>query len=111
MLQKRLRRRFMIVFSILQQQSDVVAVPHGTKKAVKNSVILIIKLDHTITWDDQLVDLVFFAAIGEDISTEYSKIFRRIVRIVSDDEQTHMLKSCNSLEEIRKYLFDTEQKA
>ena len=88
-----------------------VAVPHGTKKAVKNSVILIIKLDHTITWDDQLVDLVFFAAIGEDISTEYSKIFRRIVRIVSDDEQTHMLKSCNSLEEIRKYLFDTEQKA
>ena len=88
-----------------------VAVPHGTKKAVKNSVILIIKLDHTIAWDDQLVDLVFFAAIGEDISTEYSKIFRRIVRIVSDDEQTHMLKSCNSLEEIRKYLFDTEQKA
>ncbi|MCB6603858.1 hypothetical protein LI129_23950 [Erysipelatoclostridium ramosum] len=49
--------------------------------------------------------------MGEDISTEYSKIFRRIVRIVSDDEQTHMLKSCNSLEEIRKYLFDTEQKA
>ena len=78
---------------------------------MKNSVILIIKLDHTITWDDQLLDLVFFAAIGEDISTEYSKIFRRIVRIVSDDEQTHMLKSCNSLEEIRKYLFDTEQKA
>ena len=73
----------MIVFSIPQQQSDVVL----------------------------LVDLVFFAAIGEDISTEYSKIFRRIVRIVSDDEQTHMLKSCNSLEEIRKYLFDTEQKA
>ncbi|MFQ7537703.1 MAG: BglG family transcription antiterminator [Clostridium sp.] len=32
MLQKRLRRRFMIVFSIHQQQSDVVAVPHGTKK-------------------------------------------------------------------------------
>ena len=87
-----------------------VAVPHGTKKAVLNSVILIIKLSNAIAWDDQLVDLVFFAAIGEDISTEYSKIFRRIVRIVSDDEQTYMLKSCNSLEEIRKFLFDTEQK-
>lgn len=87
-----------------------VAVPHGTKKAVKNSVILIIKLNHTIAWDDQLVDLVFFAAIGEDISNEYSRIFRRIVRIVSDDEQTRMLKNCKSLEEIRKYLFDTEQK-
>lgn len=87
-----------------------VAVPHGTKKAVRNSVILIIKLNHTIHWDDQLVDLVFFAAIGEDINSEYNKIFRRIVRIVSDDEQTHILKSCNSLEEIRKLLFDTEQK-
>lgn len=88
-----------------------VAVPHGTKKAVKNSVILIIKLNNAIEWDDQLVDLVFFAAIGEDISNEYSKIFRRIVRIVSDDEQTHMLKNCNSLDEIRKYLFDTEHKS
>lgn len=84
-----------------------VAVPHGSKKYVKKSIILIIKLDHPIPWDNQPVDLIFFAAIGDDVSNEYSKIFRKIAKIVSNDKDTFTLKSCNDLESIKKLLFDS----
>ena len=83
-----------------------VAVPHGSKKYVKKSIILIIKLDKPIIWDNQSIDLIFFAAIGNDVSSEYSKIFRKLAKIVSDDKKTYILKNCKDLEEIKNLLFE-----
>lgn len=83
-----------------------VAVTHGAKKYVKNSIILIIRLQTSINWENQPADLILFAAIGNDVNKEYSEIFRRIVRIVSDNEKTYALKHCSNIEEIKKLLFE-----
>ncbi len=83
-----------------------VAVCHGAKRYVNKSVILIIRLENPIPWDDQLVDLIFFTAISDDINKNYSKIFRKILHIVSDDQLTYALKNCNNTEDIETLLFN-----
>lgn len=83
-----------------------VAVPHGAKKYVTKSIIIAIKLEHPINWENQLVDFVFFAVIGDDVSGNYKQLFRLISRIVADDEKTNELKSCNSIDSIKSLLFE-----
>ncbi len=82
-----------------------VAVCHGAKKYVNKSVILIIHLENPIPWDSQLVDIIFFATISDDINKNYSKIFRKLLHIVSDDELTYALKNCTSTDDIQTLLF------
>ena len=81
-----------------------IAVPHGAKSCVIKSTILIVKLVSPIKWEDQIVDFIFFAVIGNDISNEYSKIFRRIGKIVSDDNLTIKLKNCTTIDELENIL-------
>ena len=81
-----------------------IAVPHGSIKYVKKSIILAVKLTKPIKWEDDLVDFVFFAVIGNDYGDGYSKIFRKIMRIVSNDEDTYKLKTCKSIDEIKQLL-------
>lgn len=83
-----------------------IAVCHGAKKYVAKSVILIIHLENPIPWDDQLVDLIFFTAISDDINKNYSKIFRKLLHIVSDDQLTYALKNCTNIKDIETLLFD-----
>jgi mannitol/fructose-specific phosphotransferase system IIA component (Ntr-type) len=82
-----------------------IAVCHGAKRYVNKSVILIIQLEDPIPWDDQLVDLIFFTAISDDINKNYSKIFRKLLHVVSNDELTYALKECKNAIEIETLLF------
>jgi activator of the mannose operon, transcriptional antiterminator len=82
-----------------------IAVCHGSKRHVIKSVILIIQLEDPIPWDDQLVDLIFFTAISDDINKNYSKIFRKLLHVVSNDQLTYALKECKNAMEIETLLF------
>lgn len=82
-----------------------IAVCHGAKKYVIKSVIFIIKLENPIPWDNELVDLIFLAAISDDINRNYIKIFRKLLHVVSNDQLTYALKKCTNTNDIETLLF------
>ena len=82
-----------------------IAVPHGSGSFVKDSAILVIRLDKPIPWDEQLVDLVFLIAINFSESNTYYYFFEKLFKIVSNDSLIKKLKQASNTAEMENILF------
>ncbi len=86
-----------------------IAVPHGSGSFVKNSAILVIRLEKPIAWDEQLVDLVFLIAINFSESNNYYFFFEKLFKIVSNDSLIKKLKQASNTDEMESLLFKEPQ--
>lgn len=82
-----------------------IAVPHGSGFLVKNSIILVIRLDEPIAWDGQSVDLIFLIAINFNENKNYHYFFEKLFRIISNDVLLKELKTSSSTMEMATLLF------
>ncbi len=82
-----------------------IAVPHGSASFVKKSIIVVIRLEKPIVWDEQLVDLVFLIAINFSESNNYYFFFEKLFKIVSNDSLIKKLKESSNTTEMEKILF------
>lgn len=81
-----------------------IALPHGLKDKVLSSVILMIRLEHPIEWDKEAADFVILVAANDADAKNYSRLFRKIMKIVSVNEHSQMLKDCQSIEQLQALL-------
>ena len=82
----------------------MVAIPHGAKQEVIKPVIVIIRLNRPIVWDDLKVDTVFLTAINQTYSKDFSHLFKVIFDIVSDEDKLKNLKQAKTIEEVELML-------
>lgn len=81
-----------------------IAVPHGSKDEVLNSVILIINCSKPIFWDDDYANTIILVASNDQDARNFSLLFRKIMRIASDDQLSEQLKKCEDVEDVRKLI-------
>lgn len=81
-----------------------IALPHGSKDFVQKSVISLIHLKKPILWDNEITDLVILVAINDDDAKNYSYLFRKIMRIASNDDLSKKLKHCTADEQLYELL-------
>lgn len=81
-----------------------IALPHGAKNKVINSIILMINLKHSIKWDNEDTDFVILVAANDADAKSYSYLFRKIMKIASIDEYSHDLKKCTNINELKLLL-------
>lgn len=87
-----------------------IAVPHGSGSFVKNSAILVIRLEKPLPWDEQLVDLVFLIAINFNESNNYYFFFEKLFKIISDDALIKRLKQASNTAEMENLLFPPDKR-
>ncbi|QIK70075.1 BglG family transcription antiterminator [Erysipelothrix sp. HDW6C] len=83
-----------------------VAVPHGSRSHVYSSIVLVIKLEKEIIWNDQLVDIIFLTAISTKTDDNYNLFFRKLFTIISDDDMINRIRITNDPNEIEAILLD-----
>ena len=81
-----------------------IALPHGSKDFVQRSVISLIHLETPILWDNESTDLVILVAINDKDAKNYSYLFRKIMRIASNDDLSKELKHCTTDEQLHELL-------
>lgn len=82
----------------------MVAIPHGSKYTVLKPVIVIIRLNSPIAWDDLNVDTIFLTAINGEYSKDFSHLFKIIFDLVSDEKKLKALKQAKTIDEIESML-------
>ncbi len=78
----------------------MVAIPHGSKQTVIKPIIVIIRLNSPISWDDLNVDTIFLTAINEASSKEFSHLFKIIFDLISDEKKLKALKQAKNIDEV-----------
>ncbi len=77
-----------------------IAVPHGAKDEVIQSIITAISLKHPIQWDDEKSDFVILVALNDKNIDDSNVLFRKIMKIAASNTQSNELKKCQSLDEL-----------
>ena len=88
-----------------------IAVPHGSKETVQRSVISMIHLDTPILWDNEKADLILLVATNDEDTSNFSYLFRKIMRIASNDNLSSQLKKCTTLNDLQALLDKVTYKA
>ncbi|SFG78675.1 BglG family transcription antiterminator [Sporolactobacillus nakayamae] len=86
-----------------------IAVPHGSKELVKQSVILAVLLDKPILWDQQTIDLIFMIAINAHDTENYHYFFEKLFYIISDRTLIEKMKHISQAEEMEQLIFADDQ--
>lgn len=81
-----------------------IALPHGAKEQVINSVILMIKLENSIIWDNEETDFVILVAANDADAKDYSYLFRKIMKIAACDSLSMQLKNCHNINDLTELL-------
>ncbi len=81
-----------------------IAVPHGSKDEVLASVILIINCSQPIFWDDDFANTIILVASNDHDARNFSLLFRKIMRIASNDQLSEQLKKCEDIEDVKKLI-------
>lgn len=86
---------------------ESVAMPHVESKIIKETSVIIIKIDDGIDdWQDNVsnVQLVIFLLVKENEGFEKLKEVQNIVRYFADEEMIQKIKKCNDPSEIKELL-------
>ncbi|OCN05443.1 hypothetical protein A4S06_08830 [Erysipelotrichaceae bacterium MTC7] len=81
-----------------------IALPHGAKDFVRQSTIVVVNLSKSIQWDDEEAKIIILVAANDSDSSNYNFLFRKIMRIASNDEDSKQLKECSSLSDLKQIL-------
>lgn len=101
------------IFSVLERENLSptaigygTAIPHGISKYVRNSCIVIIRLDQPVLWNtDVYVDLVFLSAIDVNSTTNNALFYRRLFKCISNKETRNTLMNASSANDLQ-FLFE-----
>ncbi|GGI43085.1 BglG family transcription antiterminator [Mammaliicoccus stepanovicii] len=70
---------------------NLIAIPHGNPEYVLKSNVMIYKLNHSISWKQYEVKLVFFLAIAKDDASIMKNIIHNIAQLTEQDVH-HLIK-------------------
>lgn len=86
-----------------------VAIPHGSPKFVKQTVIVMVTNEKAIKWNEHLVKMVIIICVAEKDKTELKKILADIYTLVKDKYLINQLGEISNNQKFINYIKGVQQ--
>jgi len=84
-----------------------IAIPHARSKEVNQLKIAVYLLDNELEFesiDGELVKIIFMIAVPEEMKDKYMKVLSVVSNYFRDDEKRDRILTCDSIDDMCKYL-------